>query len=208
MDRIRLTVSGIASIEEARLAVAAGADAVALASDAPRLVAPGEMALARIAAAVPPPVAVILPVAAWTAGAVAAQADLSGASAVQVEHPLDPEEYPGMRRILRGRRFIQRLPAEEPEGAALRYGRLADALLLDAGTAAGHDWAAARRIAAAMPLFLDGFADITAIAAAISALRPWGVDAGATLRRAGRLDRERLATVAGMLRAAGGEPAP
>ncbi|MDQ0473733.1 hypothetical protein [Labrys wisconsinensis] len=204
MDRIRLTVSGIASIEEARLAIAAGADAVAL---APGLAGPADTARARIAAAVPPPVAVILPVAAWTAGAVAAQADLSGAGTVQVEHPIDPEDYPGMRRILRGRRFIQRLPMAEPEGAAHTYGGLAEALLLDAGTDAGRDWAAARRIAAASPLFLAGFADPAAIAAAVAAVRPWGIDAGAALRRSGRLDPDRLAAVAAMLQAAGRAPA-
>jgi phosphoribosylanthranilate isomerase len=63
------------------------------------------------------------------------------------------------------------------------------------GTGRTHDWDTSRRIrdTAGGPVFLAGGLRPDNVAAAIAAVRPWGVDLCSGVRRDGRLDRALLA---------------
>jgi phosphoribosylanthranilate isomerase len=95
---------------------------------------------------------------------------------------------------------------------------LVHALLLDSGnprlavkelggTGRVHDWALSRRIrdeasAAGVPVFLAGGLRAENVAAAVRAVRPFGVDVCSGVRSGGRLDAGKLATFAAQLSSA------
>ena len=92
---------------------------------------------------------------------------------------------------------------------ALAVAPWVDAILLDSGNPAApvkqlggtgrtHDWAISRRIREAVaalgrPLYLAGGLNAGNVAAAVAAVRPYGVDLCSSVRSAGRLDTQRLA---------------
>jgi hypothetical protein len=138
MPRIRLKICGAASIGEAQAAVAAGADAVGLDPRAfPDSSLAGNDMVAGIALALPPAVTPVLLTQALTAGTIAQQIDAAAAVAVQIERPLPPSEYPGLKRIIRGRKIIQSIQVDAADALALAhsYIELADALHLVPATA-------------------------------------------------------------------------
>ncbi|MDQ0391025.1 hypothetical protein [Labrys monachus] len=204
MPRLRLKICGIATIGEARAAVSAGADAIGL--DPAAFPAGGPLAggfaddaaLSAISLALPPTVTPVLVTAALTAGAIAQQVDAVAAMAVQIARPLPASEYPGLRRIIRGRRIIQSIPiAEAGAGeAAKACAGFADALHFAPATA--DEARLCRRIAddAGLPVFLRP-AQPASLAAMIVAVRPFALDASLP-RRDGRLDEEALRDLAAL----------
>lgn len=177
VPRLRLMVSGITSRDEAEAAIAAGADAIGLDPSAfPQAGLEGSEMLAAIALALPPAVTPILVTPALTAGTVAQQVDASAALAVRLARPIATSEYPGLKRIIRGRKIIQSIdPARSDAGAlAEAYAGLADALHLDIDTAG--DLSACQHLIelAGLPCFL-GLTD-PALLPAAAALRPYAID--------------------------------
>ena len=91
MDRVRIKICCIASVDEARTAVEAGADAVGLVSEMPS--GPGVIPEAEIAAirrTVPPPVDTFLLTSRRDAGDAAAQLRRCGAGTLQIVDRVDP----------------------------------------------------------------------------------------------------------------------
>lgn len=218
MPRTRLKVCCIMSVEEARLAVAAGADALGLVSAMPS--GPGvidEELIAEIAAGVPPPVATFLLTALTEPEEIVAQWRRCRTSAIQLVAPLG-----GRARGLAPAPVLAAVRAQLPgvklvpvvhvrDEAAVAEARVlaaagADALLLDSGspsaavpelggTGRTHDWAVSRRLVEAVapaPVFLAGGLRPENVAAAIAAVRPFGVDVCSGVRSAGRLDTGKL----------------
>lgn len=177
MPRLRLMISGIASRAEAGTAVAAGADAIGLDPSAfPQAGLEGSEMLAAIALALPPAVTPILITPALTAGTVAQQVDASAALAVRLVRPIAPSEYPGLKRIIRGRKIVQSVdPASADAGALVEaYAALADALYLNADTPG--DLSTCRHLTelTRLPCLL-GLTD-PALLPAAAALRPHAID--------------------------------
>ncbi|MGO4334870.1 hypothetical protein AB4037_08140 [Labrys sp. KB_33_2] len=177
MPRLRLMISGIASREQAGAAVEAGADAIGLDPSAfPQAGPEGSEALAAIALALPPAVTPILVTPALTAGTVAQQVDASAALAVRLARPIATSEYPGLKRIIRGRKIIQSIdPAHSDAGALVEtYASLADALHLNLDDA--DDLSACRHLIelAGLPCFL-ALTD-PALLPAAAALQPHAID--------------------------------
>lgn len=191
MPRIRLMVSDITSLEKARMAVEAGADAISLdPSGFTTQVMTPDQAMAEIALSLPPAVMAVVRTKALTAGAIAQQVDAAAAMAVQLMRPLPASEYPGLKRIIRGRKIIQVIePADggAPE-LATACAEFADAIHLP--LARVKDLPRCRQIAkiCGLPVFLGlmGSADRSS---AIVDFRPFAVD----VEMLGRFDTEFLA---------------
>lgn len=215
--RIRLKVCCIADADEARLAIAHGADALGLVSAMPS--GPGvieDAAIATIARAVPPPVATFLLTSRTDAPSIAAQAQASGANTLQLVDHVPPAALTALRAELPGVRLVQVIHVLD--AASVREAAEAaphvDALLLDSGnprlavkelggTGRVHDWALSRSIveASPVPVFLAGGLRADNVAAAVAAVRPFGVDVCSGVRTDGRLDAAKLAALVAALHA-------
>ncbi len=198
----------IADLDEAQLAVSAGASAVGLVSAMPS--GPGpieEDQIARIAAAVPRPTETFLLTALVDAEAIAAQHHRCGTSAVQLVDAVDESELRRLRRLLPETRLVQVIHVTGPESVdeARAVAPLVDTLLLDSGnprlavkelggTGRVHDWAHSRRICGSVgvPVLLAGGLHPGNARAALQQVQPAGLDVCSGLRSEGRLDAAKL----------------
>lgn len=208
--RTRLKVCCIQSIEEARVAIAHGADAVGLVGKMPS--GPGPIAdelIAQIAAAVPPPVATFLLTSETSPNAVVDHVRRTGVNTVQlVDDEVTPDVHAAVRDQLPAIRIVQVVHVVGPESVDLALGFAAhsDALLLDSGapkkavrelggTGRVHDWSVSREIVdrSDVPVFLAGGLTPSNLGEAIAAVQPYGVDLCSGVRTDGQLDRDKLA---------------
>lgn len=198
----------IASLDEARLAIDAGASAIGLVSAMPSGPGPIEDAeIARIAAAVPRPTETFLLTALTGAEAIAEQHRRCGTTAVQLVDALDEAELRHLRRLLPGTRLVQVIHVTGPASVdeARSVAPLVDTILLDSGnpglavkelggTGRVHDWATSRRIceSVGVPVLLAGGLHPGNAREALERVRPAGLDVCSGLRPNGRLDAAKL----------------
>ena len=200
MRRTRIKICCMQSEEEARLAIAAGADALGLVGTMPSGPGPiGDELIAAIAARVPPPVATLLLTSETGAEAIIAHASRCRTNTLQLVDRVEPADYPRLRRALPGIKLVQvvHVGGEAAVAEAIAAAAHADALLLDSGrphepikvlggTGRTHDWAISREIVdrAACPVFLAGGLRADNVTLAIQTVRPFGVDVCTGVRRA------------------------
>lgn len=208
--RTRVKVCCIAGVEEVRLAVRHGADAVGLVSAMPS--GPGpipEPLIAEIAATVPPPVASFLLTSETSVAAIIEQQRRCRANTLQLVDRLKHGTYTNLRAALPGVSLVQvvHVTGGDAVDEAVRAAEEGvDAVLLDSGdqrlavkllggTGRVHDWAVSRRVVEAVrvPVFLAGGLNPENVGDAIRSVRPFGVDVCSGLRTAGRLDEAKLA---------------
>lgn len=205
----------IASVDEARLAIAAGARALGLVSAMPS--GPGVIAEATIAAIAQAvatehgdTVRTFLLTSRQTAAGVIDQHQRCHTTTLQLVDDLPLDELRALRAALPGVELVQvvHVTGSASADAALAVAPLVDALLLDSGnpsaavkelggTGRTHDWAVSARICAAAaalgkPLWLAGGLNAGNVAAAVAAVRPQGLDLCSSVRSGGRLDAQRL----------------
>ncbi len=207
--RTRVKICCIASMAEARLAVAHGADALGLVAAMPS--GPGPIAddlIAAVASEVPPPVATFLLTAETRAEAIAAHARRAGITAVQIVSRISPAESAKLAELLLPlTRRVQVIHVEDVGCLDLIpvYAPHVHAFLLDSGrpgaaapelggTGRVHDWSISRRFvdASPRPVFLAGGLTPDNVAQAIATVRPFGVDLCSGVRSGERLDAEKL----------------
>ena len=206
--RPRVKVCCISSVEEARLAVAAGAHALGLVSAMPS--GPGvidEELIARIAAAVPPPVSAFLLTSLQEGRALVAQQRRLGVGTLQLVDAVEPGAYALLRRELPGVRLVQviHVTGQESLDEAREAARHVDAILLDSGnpraavkelggTGRRHDWGVSRLIreAVAVPVFLAGGLHAGNVAEAVREVGPFALDICSGVRSEGALDPAKL----------------
>jgi phosphoribosylanthranilate isomerase len=202
----RLQICCISSIDEARLAIAAGAHALGLVGEMPSGPGPIPDALIReIAAAIPPGVSRFLLSSRETADGLAEHAHIAGVDTLQIVKHIAMTEYPALRRATPGVRLVQVIHVEDDGAVVLArdYAQLADALLLDSGrpssaefggTGRAHDWRISRRIVSAVekPVFLAGGLNAENVAEARRHVRPFGIDVCSGVRTDGALDKAKL----------------
>jgi phosphoribosylanthranilate isomerase len=207
--RTRIKVCCMASLEEAQLAIRAGADAlgfVATRPASPRTIA--DSAIAAIAARVPPPVATFLLSSEQTAAGIARHVLATGASTVQILRHLSPSESEQLAKLLPATRRVQVIHVEN--GSALDlvepYAPHVHAFLLDSGrpalpvpiyggTGQTHDWSVSAEFVrrSPHPVFLAGGLSPRNVGDAMRTVRPFGVDLCSGVRTDGRLDGDKLA---------------
>jgi phosphoribosylanthranilate isomerase len=205
---VRIKVCCIASVDEARLAIDAGASALGLVSQMPS--GPGVIPwerIAEIAAAVPPPIATFLLTCSQDAEEIVAQQRRCGTNVIQICDRLEHGAYADVRRALPGIRIVQVIhvvddaSVDEARAAAPHV----DALLLDSGnqslavkelggTGRVHDWTLSARIRASVgvPVFLAGGLREENVRDAIAAVEPFALDVCSGVRSGGALDAVKL----------------
>lgn len=209
-DRPRVKVCCIASLEEAVLAVRYGASALGLVSAMPS--GPGvidEELVARIAAAVPPPVARFLLTSRQDVRAIAEQRRRTGVDTLQICDRLMEGTYDELREAAPGVRIVQVVHVTGPEAIdeAVEVAPHVDAILLDSGdqrlavkqlggTGRRHDWAVSARIREAVdvPTFLAGGLNAWNAARAIQEVGPFALDICSGVRTDGALDEAKLSS--------------
>lgn len=206
--RVRVKICCMQSPAEARVAIAAGADAVGLVSRMPS--GPGPIPDSRIeeiASAIPPGVATFLLTCELAASAIIAQQRRCRANTIQLVDEVDAGVHAALRDALPGISIVQVIHVRD-EGAIRQAAAAAtevDAILLDSGnpllavkelggTGRAHDWAISRAIrdAVPVPVYLAGGLNASNVAAAIAQVAPFGVDVCSGVRTAGALDQGKL----------------
>lgn len=208
----------IASVDEARLAIDAGAAAIGLVSAMPSGPGPIDEALiAAIAAAVPPPNETFLLTARQRAESIVQQHRRCGTSALQLVDAVSDADLHELRVALPQVKLVQVIHVTGPGTVdeALALAPRVDALLLDSGnpqlaikqlggTGRTHDWRHSRAIVerSPVPVWLAGGLNAGNVGAAIDAVRPFGVDLCSSVRSDGQLDAGKLAAFMAAVRSA------
>ena len=195
----RIKICCIASIEEMRSALSAGATALGFVSRMPSGPGPiDEELIAEIVPRVPDGVRTFLLTCETEAEAIIAHARRCRTNTLQLVDRVADDAYPRLRQALPGVKLVQviHVGGEDAFAEAVGAAAHADALLLDSGqphaaikvlggTGRVHDWALSRRIveAVACPVFLAGGLRADNVGAAIATVRPFGVDVCTGVRR-------------------------
>lgn len=207
MHRTRVKICCISSLDEARLAIASGADALGLVGPMPT--GPGIISIddaARISEAIGPSVARFLLSSRDTAEGLREDARKGGAETVQIVRHIDPAELAKLSEIDPSLRRVQVIHIEDDSALELidAYAPYAQAFLLDSGrpeaavlggTGRAHDWTISAEFVrrSPVPVFLAGGLKPDNVAAAIRTVRPFGLDLCSGIRTSGRLDPSLLA---------------
>ena len=205
---VRVKICCIRDVEEARLAIGAGASALGLVSEMPS--GPGvidEATIAEVAAAAPPAVATFLLTCLPDAARIADQVRRTRVSTVQICDRPQPGTAAALHRALPALKVVQVVHVTGPTSVdeAVEAAQDADAILLDSGNpAAGvkelggtgrrHDWALSAEIVARVsrPVFLAGGLTPENAEEAILTVRPWALDVCSGVRTDERLDAGKL----------------
>lgn len=204
----RVKVCCISSPDEARLAVACGANALGLVGDMPS--GPGVIDddLAReIALMTPPTVDTFLLTSREGGDEIADHVAYCGTTTVQVVRHVDPAIHDTLARRLPGVRRVQVIHVEDEGAVELvrRYQDRVHAFLLDSGrpqaavaelggTGRAHDWQISARIVRSTirPVFLAGGLNAANVQRAIHRVRPFGLDLCSGVRTGQALDEAKL----------------
>ena len=205
---VRVKICCIRDVEEARLAIGAGASALGLVSEMPS--GPGvidEATIAEVAAAAPPAVATFLLTCLPDAARIADQVRRTRVSTVQICDRPEPGTAAALHRALPALKVVQVVHVTGPASVdeAVEAAQDADAILLDSGNPAArvkelggtgrrHDWALSAEIVARVsrPVFLAGGLTPENAEEAIRTVRPWALDVCSGVRTDGRLDAGKL----------------
>jgi phosphoribosylanthranilate isomerase len=204
----RVKICCISNVTEAALAVRHGASAVGLVSAMPS--GPGVIAeetIAAIAPTVPPGVASFLLTSHRDADSIIAQQRRCRTNTIQLCDSVTPDCYARLREGLPGIAIVQVIHVTGPESVdeAVTVATDVDSILLDSGnqklavkelggTGRKHDWSISRQIVEAVkiPVYLAGGLNSDNVAAAITQVRPFGLDICSGLRTKGQLDETKV----------------
>ncbi len=211
INMIRVKICCIKSVEEARIAVEAGASALGFVSAMPS--GPGvisEAEIAEIVKTVPPAVGTFLLTSKRSSAEVLKQHQICRTSTIQFTDSLPLEELFKLRESLRGISLVQviHVTGEESIEEAVAVAPCVDAILLDSGnpnlpvkelggTGRVHDWNFSRRIrdAVSVPIFLAGGLRPENVSEAIAKVNPFGLDLCSGVRTNDNLDPAKLKAV-------------
>ncbi|MEO7455412.1 MAG: phosphoribosylanthranilate isomerase [Gemmatimonadaceae bacterium] len=205
---LRIKICCMASVDEATLALEAGADALGLVSAMPS--GPGVISddvVQEIGGWIGPRAASVLLTSRTTAESIGAQLRHFEPAVLQLTDTVAARELIALRSN-HPRMLLMPVVHVQGEGSvdeARQLAPFADAILLDSGnpgaavkelggTGRVHDWRVSRAIrdAVPVPLFLAGGLGPHNVAEAVRIVQPFGVDVCSGVRRDGMLDHELL----------------
>lgn len=206
--RVRIKICCISSVEEAKLAIKMGADALGLVGKMPS--GPGPIAdelIESITRHIHPPVSSFLLTSEQSATAIIQHIHRVNTNTVQIVDKLTDGSYSDIRKALPHLGIVQviHVKGEESVDEALKVHEMIDAILLDSGnpqagvktlggTGNTHNWAISRKIVESVkvPVFLAGGLHAGNVQQAINEVKPFGVDICSGVRTNGGLDPEKL----------------
>ncbi|MVM32951.1 phosphoribosylanthranilate isomerase [Spirosoma sp. HMF4905] len=207
--RTRVKICCISSLDEARLAIQFGADALGLVGRMPS--GPGVVAdelAARIVQVTPPPISTFMLTSETILDNIIAHQQRVGANTIQLVDAVPPETYAQLHKALPAVKVVQVIHVIDESNLdealqALQNG--VDALLLDSGnpnlavkelggTGRVHNWLVSRQIVeqSSVPVFLAGGLKPENVRKAIDMVRPFGLDICSGVRTNGKLDAQKL----------------
>ncbi len=206
-----LKVCCIASLEEAQMAMDAGANAIGLVGPMPS--GPGvieDATIAEIAKFVGDKVWSVLLTSRVSVEGICDHVAETGVNTVQIVDEPEPGTYRALRQMASAPRIIQVIHVEDESAIALaqKSAQEVDVILLDSGrpsaptkilggTGQQHDWRLSRAIVEAVPcpVFLAGGIRPNNVTDAIRQVRPAGIDLCTGVRQDGALSEELLAAL-------------
>jgi len=206
--RTRIKICCISSVEEAKMAIRHGADALGLVGKMPN--GPGpipDWLIAEIAKTIHPPIATFLLTSNQSSEEIIHHVKRVDTNTVQIVDELTSGTYRDIKVSLPYLKIVQVIHVNDEESIeeAIRISAEVDALLLDSGQPKGsiktlggtgniHDWEISREIVknVKIPVFLAGGLNALNVRSAIEIVRPFGVDVCSGVRTNGRLDAEKL----------------
>ena len=206
--RTRIKICCILSLQEARIAIDHGADALGLVGKMPN--GPGpipDWLISEIAKTIPPPIASFLLTSEQSSAEIIYHVKRVDTNTVQIVDELTTGTYSDIRTALPHLKIVQVIHVidENSIDEAIRIAPDVDALLLDSGdpkasirTLGGtgniHNWEISRDIVKSVdkPVFLAGGLHAGNIREAIQKVLPFGVDVCSGVRTDGKLDPTKL----------------
>lgn len=204
----RIKICCIATIEEAELAIAAGAWAIGLVGKMPS--GPGSIPdelIAQIAEHVRGRVETFLLTSEQSADAIIAHARRTNTTTIQIVDELTDGTYAEIRKALPHIKLVQVIHVQDESSIAeaLTAAKHVDYLLLDSGrpnlavkelggTGRVHDWQLSKTICerSPVPVFLAGGLNPENVAEAVRTVKPFGVDVCSGVRTEGKLDEVKV----------------
>jgi len=206
--RTRIKICCISSVQEAKLAIDHGADAIGLVGKMPS--GPGpipDWLIAEIVKTIQPPIASFLLTSEQSTEEIIYHVKKVDTNTVQIVDELTTGTYSDIRTALPHLKIVQviHVTGEESIDEAIRISQDVDALLLDSGnpkaslktlggTGSVHNWDLSREIVKEVniPVFLAGGLHANNVRQAIETVRPFAVDICSGVRTEGRLDPNKL----------------
>lgn len=208
MTVTKVKICCIASLSEARLALAHGASALGFVAAMPS--GPGVIdddTIAKIIAALPDSTDSFLLTSRTQPGDVVAHVKHCRPSTVQLVDAVPQETYDALRQDSPHTTIVQVIHVEDESAIckARHTSDHVDAVLLDSGTPNAsvkhlggtgrtHDWAVSRAVVDAVdvPVYLAGGLNASNVASAVAQVKPFGVDLCSGVRTDKRLDEAKL----------------
>ena len=206
--RTRIKICCISSIEEAKMAIAHGADALGLVGKMPS--GPGPIAdekIREIVKYIHPPLSSFLLTSEQTVKGIISHAKKTFVNTVQIVDEITDGQYDEIRTALPHLRIVQviHVTGEESIKQAMNIEQYVDAILLDSGnpkasvktlggTGNTHNWEISKNLVQQVkaPVFLAGGLNSNNVREAIDKVNPFGVDVCSGVRTNGLLDKEKL----------------
>ncbi len=204
----RVKICCISSLDEARMAIDAGASALGLVGQMPS--GPGVISdelIFSISAAVPPPIGTFLLTSETSANGIINHWNRSHTNTIQLVDAVSTETYLSLRKSLPGVKLVQVIHVQHEKSVdeAIETAPYVDAILLDSGnpnleikelggTGRTHNWKLSRKIreSISVPVFLAGGLKPENIRQAIDEVNPFGIDLCSGVRINCMLDAEKL----------------
>ncbi len=204
----KIKICCIASLQEAELAMAAGADILGLVGHMPS--GPGiitDDVAAEIAAAAPSYIETFLLTSETTADDIITHHKRVNSTAIQMVDELAEGSYADIKSMLPEVKLVQVIHVldEHSITQAQKAAQQVDALLLDSGnpnlaikelggTGRTHDWLLSRQIVETVdvPVYLAGGLNAANVKAAINHVKPYGLDLCSSVRTDEQLDQTKL----------------
>ena len=208
MEKVKVKICCIQSIEEAKLAIKCGASALGLVSEMPS--GPGvisEDLIVEIAKQVPADISTFLLTSKTDAEQIITQHKKCNTSYLQLVDKVDIDVYKKLRGDLPSVKIVQviHVTGKESIGEAVSVSDFVDLILLDSGnqkldvkelggTGRTHNWSISKEIVEIVnvPVFLAGGINPLNVSTAINEVKPYGIDLCSGVRVNGKLDEELL----------------